>query len=702
MSIKQLISDIENINLAKGMDKSKLNTIAQQAMDGYQDDLSNPKRQEWAKSIDEYVDIAMQVIQEKSDPWPGCANIKIPILTEAAIQFNARAYPALIPSTDIVRCATNGSDQQGTKSDRGERVGKHMTYQLKEEMEEWEDDMDKGLLILPILGCFFKKTFYNPAIGRNESRLVMPQDLVIKYDAPSIERAPRLSEVIEFYPREIKEKQRSGEWLDVDLVLEDEEREKMEEFITQHTFIDLKDNKYKMPYILTIHKNSQKIVRIVANYTERDIYCNDGTEIVSVQDVKNDIDKQNNEIITANIDALAISQQAGDTDQPIQMPEIKYPNFNQYKLTRVDSTKYYTKYGFLPSPDKSIYDIGLGHLLGPMTDAADTLMNQMLDAGSLANLQGGFKAKSAKTPSGTKRVNVSEWTDIETTGMSLRDSILPFNFPGPSVTAFNLLSFLIDFSKSIANLKDILSGEAPMGETATTSMIKREEGMRIYNAIYKRVYRAFKKELTKLYWLNATYLPQETYFNVLDTEMAIKKDDYSLDKTDISPTADPSESIQSQKIVKAEAGLRFIGDPAFNAYELKKRYLEAIDTKNIDNILPPPSNEPQPPDPLLVKTVAEVGEIEARTKKLQLETAEVISKVIKNLADAESKEAGQQLNALKMQADFLIKEATINGTKQEGPGAMEERPSDQGGAGPLQPSEAAGIEGPQGIVGELG
>lgn len=693
MSIKQLVADIDKVNIADGLSPDKLDKIGCDVYKGFEDDETDPKRTKWAKSIEEYIELAMQVVKDKSDPWPDCANIKIPLLTEAAIQFNARSYPALVPSTNIVKCSTTGDDSQGVKSDRGDRVGKHMSYQLNNEMTEWESDMDKGLLILPLLGCFFKKTFYNSVLGRNESKLVWPQNLVMQYDAPSVDRAPRQSEIVEFYPREVEEKKTAGVWSDVEINYTDEKLEKLEKFICQHTYLDLKDSGSKIPYIVTIHKTSKKVMRIVANYTRMDIYYNDGIEVTTVQAEMEKTDKRNLEIDTGNIDALAISQKAEDPEDAIQIPKVDYPDFNKYKIVKVEATKYYTKYGFLPSPDGSIYDLGLGQLLGPLTDAADTLINQMLDAGSLANSQGGFKAKSAKAPSGTKRVAINEWVDIETTGMSLRDSILPFNFQGPSPVAFSLLAFLIDSAKAVANLKDILSGEAPQGETATTSMIKREEGMRIYNAIYKRVYRAFKAELQKLYALNAEYLPQETYFNVLDTQEAVKKTDYSFDKTDVRPVADPSESMQSQKIVKAEAGLQFVGDPEFNSYELKKRYLEAIDTPNLDEVLPPPSNEPQPPDPLLVKTTAEVQKLEAETKKLLLETAEVISKVILNLAKAEGEEVGQQIGMLEAHAKVLIQQGVGNGTNQGGVGGLEVGPDNKGGL-PSDAGAGGGVERP--------
>jgi chaperonin GroES len=660
------------------MSEDKLNTIGQQCYQGYSDDLGDPKRQEWAENIDEYIKLSMQIIEkDKTDPWPGCANIKTPLLTEAAIQFNARSYPVLVPQNNIVKTVSTGEDPNGAKAERGERIGKHMTYQLQEDMPDWEDDMDKGLLVVPITGCFFKKTFHNAETGKNESNFLMPNKLVVKYDTPSLKRAPRLSEEITFYPREVREKQKAKIWLNDEIVFEDEEKEVLEKFVVQHICLDLRETGYKIPYIVTIHKETQKVFRIVANYRKADIWYNDGTEVVNVQAVEDKINQQNQQINRNNIEAMAIAQQAQSEETPVQLEEIPPQDFNKYTVLRVDPTEYYTRYILFPAPDGGIYGLGLGQLLGPLCDAADTLINQSLDAGSLANNQGGFMAEGAKTPAGTARVNLNEWTKVKTQGMSLKDAIVPFNFRGPSATALALIEFLIGMSKEVANLKDLLSGDAPQAETATTSMIKREEGLKIYNSIYKRVYRSFKTELSKIYDLNALYLPQEVYFNILDTQEAIKQVDYSMDKTDVQPTADPSESTQGKKVMKAEVGLQFVGDPEFDSYQLKKNFLEAAEYPNIDAVLPPPDTRPDPPpDPNLIKTTAEVKKLEAETKKILLETAEVISKVIKNLADAESKEAGNQIGMLKAQADLLIKKGVANETEQRRTDGVAQQPGD--------------------------
>lgn len=687
-TMQRLLKLADKVNIAEDLDKELVDRIGQEASRGYK--MDEQSRKDWKSRSKKWIDIAMQVAEEKTDPWPGCANVKYPILSIAMMQFNARAYPAIVPAREIVKCVVVGADEDGAKADRAKRVGAHMTWQLREEMEEWEPDMDKGMMILPAVGCFFKKTYFDLEKRRNVSRAVWAQDLVVNYKSPTLERAPRISEEFEIYPREVKEKQLSGTWLDVDISFKDEDSEQLETFVEQHTYIDLDDDGYKEPYIVTIHKDTSVVVRIVANYDEDSLFYMDVDELKSVGEERRRINEENQKTkqnnIEATLTAQMLQQQTGEVAMPpIQVKEIPMPSFKE-KVVRIKAKAYYTKYGFMPSPDGGIYDMGFGQLLESLSGTIDSTLNQSLDAGSLANIQGGFKARGAKTQAGKARVRAGEWTDIDTAGMPLRDSIMPFNFPGPSPAMFNLLSFLIDSAKDIANVKDILTGDAPQGETATTSMIKREEGMKVYTAIYKRIYRAFKKELGLLYDLNSEYLQEEVYFRVLDTETAVKQQDYAMYDDDIIPVADPTEAVQSQKLLKSESLMQFANDPDFSRYHVKRRYLEAIEIPNIDEVFPPPPDptapgyQPPPPSPEEVKIIAETELIQAQHDEVQSKIAVNKSVIIKNLADSEAKEAGTQLGFYKQQADLIMgmKEIGELETDQGGPGGVEGKPADEG------------------------
>lgn len=691
-TIPWLLKRIDAVNLAEEIDADTLDEMGARVLKGYEED--DASRGEWLQQVDEFVKIAMQVAEDKSYPWEGAANVKVPTLTVAAGQFHARAYQDIVQSRDIVKGKVTGYDKDGEKAKRAERIGKHMTYQLMEEMEEWEDDMDRGLMVLPIVGCFFKKTYYDPHKARNVSKAVWAQDLVLNYGSPSLERAPRKSEVFELYPQEVEERQRAGMFLDIEISYEDEDGDEPEEFIEQHCSWDLDGDGYKEPYVVTIHKSSGEVMRITPRWDEDSIFYMEGEKLINVGQKTMEVARENETIKQQNMEAAMLAQAAyNETRYYTAPPRIKpkpEPTFDAYRVAKIEPIEYYTLFPFLPNPDGSIYAMGFGHLLASLGDAANTTINQMLDASTLSNLGGGFMTKSAKRPAGWQKTEVGEWVAIETMGQSLRESVLPFNFRGPSAQSFSLLEFLMSSARDITGLKDI-SSELQANTTATTAMIVQEEATRTYNSLYKRVYRSTKSELKKLYRLNRRYLPEDVYFRVLDDEMAIKRDDYRNDGTDVQPVSDPTQATASQRILKAQAALDIaVKVPTGeNMYVLKRRFYEALDIPNIDEFYPRPTNQP---DPMMLAELQakedEHNESLASQQKLHSET-------IKNLAEAESKEVGQQLEIYKIEMDKLLGEG--NGrTNEAGLGGVGGTPSNQGVAPALGelPEVAGGELGP--------
>jgi len=681
-------------NIATTLNDKELDKIGQMAYMYYKQD--DDSRAEWMENTKDYIDMAMQKVEQKNYPWPNAANVKYPILLTAAIQFHARAYPSLVPGKNIVKCTIPGYDHDGSKTLRGERVSKHMSYQLMEEMDEWEPDMDRGLLVLPIVGCFFKKSYFDSMLGRNVSKIVWAQDLVVDYETKDFNKATRVTEEFTLTPQLIIERINAGTWLDIDIDFIDLEAEEPEEFIEQHTLLDLDDDGYKEPYIVTVHKSSGKVVRIVARYDDESLFFISPDGLISVQEDMDAVEAKNQAIMEKNRESQAIATQAykelGDTSTPSYIPPVEPTDYSLKQLVRIEPIQYYTKYSFIPSPNGGVYDIGFGQLIGLLSDIINTNINHMLDASSLANLQGGFRARSTKVPAGDEALKPGEYMPIETNGMSLRDSLIPHNFRGPTPTSFNLLGLLIDSAKDIASVKDILMGDSSEGETATTTMIKREEGLKVFTAIYKRIFRAMTAEFAKLYKLNRKYLPEESYFQVLDDQGAIKRADYNNDTTDIKPQADPTIASASQRLLKAEALMAFANDPSFNGHEIKRRYVEAMDVHDIDSVIPkdPP---PPMPSPEVIEAQGNMVKQQAEVKKIHEEIIKLRADTIKSLADAESKEEGIQLDKYKAQLEELkimtAGEGSNGGTTDNGQAKGVE----------TQSSDTAGVQDVEGIAG---
>lgn len=577
---------LEMTNIAEDLDEDELNRIAQQAIEGYEDDLAS--RAEWERHIDEWTKLAAQVAEDKVYPWPNASNVKYPLISTAAMQFNARAYPSLIPADGrIVKAQVIGKDPTGEKKERSERIAQYMSYQLLYEMDGWEEQMDKLLLMLPIVGTMFKKTYFDPIKKQNCSSLVLPKNLVVNYWATCLEDAERITEIIEMPARKVKEQQLAALYRDIPLsppstailpehkeVLRNQEPPPLDEttphvILEQHTFLDLNDDGYPEPYIVTVDLGSQKVLRIVARFDDTTIETNDSGDVIQIR--------------------------------PIQ---------------------YYTKYDFIPNPDGGFYAIGFGHLLGPLNEAVNSLVNQLIDAGTLSNLSSGFIGKGLRLRMGETRLQPGEWRAVNSTGDDLRKQIVPIPAKEPSTVLFQLMGTLVTSGKELASVAEIFVGKMPGQNTpATTTMATIEQGMKVFTAVYKRVYRALESEFKKLFRLNEVFLNYDTYVAVLDT--AVNPTDFSAEGYDVCPAADPAAVSQTEKLVKAQALMELLPTGLLDPMKVIQRLMDALEIPNWQDLVAPdaaggPGSEQ--PDPVQMEMQLKA---EAEQQKAQLKQAEL-------------------------------------------------------------------------------
>jgi chaperonin GroES len=590
---------INTPNIAATLEKDRLNKIGMDVTRGY--DIDKASRADWERQTKTAMDLAMQIAEEKSWPWPKAANVKYPLITTAAIQFNARAYPAIVKGGDVVKGEVNGPDPDGTKAQRAERIGQHMSYQLLNVMEDWDEDTDKLLLQMAIVGCAFRKTYFDSALGRNCSDLVAAKDLVYNHAVP-FRKLRRITHLLNLYKNDVTERIRSGIFEPIELGVpsgEDSDEDGHFEFLEQHCWYDLDDDGYKEPYIVTVRKETSEVVRIVARYDEEGIYLNAKGEI-----------------------------------------------------SKIEPVSYFTKFPFMPNPDGGSYDVGMGILLNPINETVNTVLNQMLDAGTLQNIGGGFIGSGMRMKSGSVRMGIGEYKPVDNKGGPIRDNIYHMQHPGPSTVLFQLLGMLIEAAKDISSVKDILTGEQQVNQTATTTMALIEQGQKVFSAIYKRVHRSLKDEFRKLYRLNKLYMQPEEYFRYQDKSQPILLQDYQGDDTDVVPVSDPNMVSDAQHLTQAEALIKFAGDPFFNQMEIRKRYLQAIKVESPETLLQEPPQ--QGPDPkmaeieaknaaLHVKTTADAERSMAETHLLAVKAADTEASALLKLAQAEAQALGNQM-----------------------------------------------------------
>lgn len=572
---KELRALVEDINIASRLDEEELHKIGSDAKQGYEYDKAS--RSDWEDAMEDWIKLAKQVREDKTYPWIDASNVKYPLLTTASMQFAARAYPSLVPSDgNIVKSKVIGKDPTGQKLERATRVSTYLSYQIMHEIPHWEEEMDKLLIQLPIVGTMFKKTYWCPIHKKPMSVLVQPKNLVVNYWAKTLDEAERISEEIEVAQRLVKDKQATGFYLDVDLG-QPHQPEEAGNFmyddtipytlIEQHTWLDLDDDGMKEPYVVTFERESGKVIRIVARYDEDSLLFNDKGQLV-----------------------------------------------------HIDPIQYYTKFGFIPNPDGSFYDIGFGCLLGPLNESVNTLINQLVDSGSLNNLQGGFLGKGLRLRMGEYGFRPGEWKAVNGTGDDLRKQIVPLPTKEPSNVLFQLMGSLITSGKELASVAEIFTGKMPGQNTpATTTMATIEQGMKVFTAVYKRIYRSLAEEFKKIYDINRVYMNPNTYAEVVDT--TIGPDDFSDDGYDICPGADPTAVSQTEKLLKAQGLLELLGSGMLNPVEVIKRVLEAQEQPNWEQLLNPQVAEtgqpPEPaPDPKLMEMQMK-GELEQRKMQMQ-------------------------------------------------------------------------------------
>lgn len=599
-TIQRLLQYSQAANLCDFIDEEVLRKLGRRVCKDLETDEAS--RSDWMARSEKAMDMALQVVEEKTFPWEKASNVRTPLLTEAALQFHARAYPAIVQGNKIVKGKVTGADPDGAKSRRADRVAQHINWQLLEEMPEWEEEVDKMLLALPVEGCEFKKVRFCPVDSRNRSEWIRPKYFVVNDSTKSLADCPRATHILMRYPHQIGEMQRAGTYREIDLRIghEEKEQETLQEIYEQYRMEDLDGDGVKEPYIVTVHKTSQEVLRVKGNWEPTSIIVTDGMQSFPA------FKREGTQVFPS--ERLMTAQ----------------------KLVCIKKEEYFVKYSMFPSPGGSFYDVGYGQLVTPLIESIDTIINQLIDAGTLANAPPGLIAEGLRIlnsagGSGNIRVKPGEWIKIKASSSSkIADMIYQFQFPGPSVTLFNMLSALIDRVRAITSISDAMTGEsAGPNEPVGTTMARIEQGMKVFNAAYKRIYRSLGQEFRLLYRLNSIYLPPEQYFRVVDSPEAIQIQitDYQGDDTDISPVADPSTATTAQRMAKAQL-LMQVGVP--NQGAAVKRVLEAGEIDGIEELLQAPET---PPDPKALEIMAKIEKMAAETQKIQAEMAEMFQRL---------------------------------------------------------------------------
>jgi len=617
---------IDAPNLMDRLSDSDLSRIGMLTWEGYNRDKQS--RIVWERRMESGMDLAMQIQKDKNFPWSGSSNVIFPLITIAALQFSARSYSNIIQGTEVARYRVVGEDPSGKVKERADRISKHMSWQVLEEDTSWEEQHDRLLINLGIVGTNFIKTYFSPRLKHNVSELVMARDLVLDYYAKSVESCARKTHIVPLYRNEIYERAQAGifdraildsAWFNTQpMLLEGTPKTDSRRGVSasqadddtpfrtleQHRLLDLDGDGYAEPYIVTIEEGSRKVCRIVARFEQEE-----------------DVERT-----------------------------------TSGKILRIKPTEYFTKYSFIPAADGGIYDIGFGVLLGPLNEAVNSGINQLLDAGTMQNSIGGFLGRGAKIRGGVYTMAPWEWKRVDSTGDDLRKNMVPFPERQPSAVMFQLLTLLIGYTDRVSGAVDQMVGENPGQNTpAETSRNTTEQGMQVYSVIFKRVWRSMKEEFKKLHELNATFLPLSMKFGQGGEE--IRREDYSQNSDYVVPVADPHITSASQRVNQAimvkQASMQTAG---YDKDQVERNFLRALRIDGIDEIYKGQDKLPPPKDP---KVQVEELKQQAKVGALQLKAHTFASQLRENQKLNAAKIAQMEANAIKLMHDAKIDRADI-------------------------------------------
>lgn len=614
------------------------------------DTYENDKTQSapFMDDLEKYMKLTMQII-EPSSTTNQKYNNNIPLILKAAIRYNADAFPALTKGKNIAKFLPAGSDKDimaldekgdaiineetgekvielkgGEKQKKANRVQKYMNYFLRKKMKKFVPDLDKLTLIYAITGIIYKKTFFNRYTNLPDSKLVMPNNVIVNPAAEDMINYP-VSEMIFYTQNEIKQKMITGEFKDYDIenlstssytegdannnagaqdVREFAKNDTPVMVIEQHCLIDLDGDGYKEPYIVTF--DDEKLLCIQKRFNKKSI------------------------------------RKEGDS------------------IIEIIPDTFWTPYKFMPDPRGTFHGLGFGFILHKFNATLNTSINQLLKAAFRANMNRGFFDKDKiNWGADVLELKDNQYRGIEVIEGKIGDAFQDFQAKEPSAGLFNLLTFLLDLGKDLSNINDVLTGEFSANASPTVVLTMLQQGMKEFKVNFTRLYNSLEEELEKIYKIISEHpdLYAKDYVNYLDDPEANFKADFDLKNIDIIPAADAEIVLDSERMAKASILSQYIDNPVVNQFELMKRILTLYRIEDVDELLNEPPNKQQP-DPQVVlmqqqqeiekrKQENEENSIKLRNAELELKSAVARGNVAKQDIEGDKLESEIELNKAK-------------------------------------------------------
>ena len=550
-------ADTFDANLAEYLDDGVLAEIAGDLLGDFEADVAS--RKDWIQTYVDGLELLGMKIEDRTEPWPGACGVYHPLLSEAVVKFQAETIMETFPAAGPVKTQIIGKETQ-EKKDASERVQADMNYQLTDVMHEYRPEHERMLWGLGIAGNAFKKVYFDPSLNRQVSMFIPAEDMVVPYGASSLESAQRVTHVMRKTENELRRLQIEGFYRDIDLgtpdnVLDDVEKKIAEKLgfratsddrfkvLEMHVDLDLEGFEHTdkdgnvtgiaLPYVVTIEKGSNSVLAIRRNWNPDD-----------------------------------------KTHQKRQ---------------------HFVHYGYIPG--FGFYCFGLIHLVGAFAKSGTSILRQLVDAGSLANLPGGFKTRGLRVKGDDTPIAPGEFRDVDVPSGAMKDNIMPLPYKEPSQVLYSLLNNIVEEGRRFASAGDMKISDMSANSPVGTTLAILERTLKVMSAVQARIHYSMKQELRLLKRIIADYTPEEYSYEPSEGNRRAKRSDY--DNVDVIPVSDPNAATMSQKVVQYQAALQLAqqSPQLYNLPLLHRQMLDVLGIKNAAKLVPLPDDQ-RPADPI--------------------------------------------------------------------------------------------------------
>jgi hypothetical protein len=544
-------------NLAEVLPDDVVAKIVTELIEDYEDDVAS--RKDWMQTYVDGLELLGMKIEERADPWIGACGVYHPLLSEALVKFQAEVMMSTFPAAGPVKTQIIGKETQ-EKKDAATRVQDDMNYELTDVMTEFRPEHERMLWGLGLSGNAFKKVYFDPNMDRQTSIFVPAEDIVVPYGASDIETSPRVTHVMRKTENDLRKLQVAGFYIDVDLGEPQNNLDEVEKKIAEKMgFRATSDDRYK---ILEMNVNLD-----LEGYEHKD---KDGEPTGIALPYVVTIEK-------GSTKCLAIRRN--------WRPEDK-----KYK-----KRQHYVHYGYVPG--FGFYCFGLIHLVGAFAKSGTSILRQLVDAGTLSNLPGGFKTRGLRTKGDDTPIGPGEWRDVDVPSGAIKDNIMALPYKEPSQVLAALLDKIVEEGRRFASAADVQVADMSANSPVGTTLAILERSLKVMTAVQARIHYSFKQELGLLRDIIRDYTPEDYAYEPEEGEKSAKRSDYDL--VDVIPVSDPNAATMAQKIVQYQAVIQ-LSQQAPDIYDLPQLHRQMLDVLGIKNAqkLVPLEEDEKPKDPV--------------------------------------------------------------------------------------------------------